>query len=78
MFYNAIVHFEVLAYTKSNDRPCYMEKFRNQDNARRCGRSMKGRYFRVEVNAVYVDSNDANNVLSAELISAWEDGKQTA
>ena len=78
MFFVKKIYFEVLAYTNVNDRPDFMEKFANEKDAGRCGRSIKDRYMRVEVNAVYVDAEDENNVLDGKLVSAWENGIKTA
>jgi len=78
MFYNSTVYFEVVAYRKDDDRPCCMAKYRNQDGAKNYGRAIKDRYFRIEINAVHVDENDANNILGADLVAAWENGHQTA
>ena len=78
MFYNSTVYFEVVAYRKDDDRPYCMWQYHNQVEAKNFGRFIKNRFIRVEVNAVYVDENDANNILGADVVAAWENGRKTA
>lgn len=69
--------YEVLAYREPDREPYARETTTRKADALRAARQWASRYVRVEVNALYVAVEDETNIYSDELITAYENGKQT-
>lgn len=69
--------YEVLAYGNPTREPCARETTTRKADALRTARQWANRYVRVEVNALYVDVHDENDITGDELIAAYEHGTKT-
>ena len=68
MFYRTKKHYEVLAYTNPEREPYPTEKTTRKADAVRLGKAWAKLYNYVDVNAVYVNADDENDVQGTELI----------
>jgi len=70
--------YEAFAYRNAADgKPYTRDTSTRKADALRTAKEWAKRYGRVEVNALYVDVNDENNIQGAELLEAWENGHKT-
>ena len=77
MFTKTKRHYEVLAYRNPDREPYPAERTTRMADALRTAKEWANRYPRVEVNAVFVSADDANDVQGTELITAYENGERT-
>ncbi len=78
MFERTKHYYEVLAYkAATDDEPRDRDEYTRKAQAFAQARRKASTFGRVELNVVYVNADDDNDVRGADLLAAWEHGTKT-
>lgn len=69
--------YEVLTYRDPDGEPYGRDTSTRKAEALRTAKRYAATFARVEVNALFVDENDENDILGADLLAAYENGVKT-
>lgn len=71
-------YYEILAWkdVDTTERQDAQEEENDIIEAHRSARKLAAQYGRVEINRVSVSENDDCDILGAELVASWENGKR--
>jgi len=78
MFERTCKIYEVFTYKNEGDgEPFTRTTSTRKTDALKVARHYAPQYWRVEVNALYYNADDENDIFGADLVAAWENGKKT-